>query len=153
MKEKFIRILSPISICVILMLDAAVIFLGYYCIQKLNGLLTAGKLIFLFVEIFTFIIAILSTKEVFSHGVIFHQEEFEITALDTDNIFRYEDISKIEIHKDIKASLTKNFNDRHSFIILTMNDEKTVTVDLGLTTKKTLDKVKKEISERAKINQ
>lgn len=153
MNEKFIRILSPINICVIFLLDASVIFLGYYCIQNLTEQITAGKIIFLFVEIFTLIIAILSTKEVFSHGVIFREEEFELTALDTNNIFRYENIVKLETHKYTKASLTKNFNDRHSLIIITMNDEKTVTLDLGLTTRKTLEKINKEISKRAEIKQ
>ena len=58
------------------------------------------------------------TKEVFSNGVLFKENEIEFIGLDDDNIFAYSDIEKIEFHKDEKASFKKNFNDRHSVLIL-----------------------------------
>ena len=45
-------------------------------------------------------------------------------------------------------SFVKNFIDRQSKVILTLKDERVVTVDVGLTTKNGLAAIEKEINER-----
>ena len=70
----------------------------------------------------------------------------EFTGIDENNLFGYEEIEEIETYHDTKASLTKNFVDRHALIIITKKDETVTTIDIGLTTKGTLKKIKKELS-------
>ena len=102
-------------------------------------------------EVFVLILAVLMIREVVRHGVKFKETEFEFTALDDNNIFAYADIEGIETQRDDKASLTKNFDDRHSIIILTIKGGKTVAVDIGLTGKKKLLQIKNEIEQRCSL--
>ena len=51
-------------------------------------------------------------------------------------MFNYDDVENIKIHKDTKASLKKNFNDRQSQVIITLKNGGVVTVDIGLTSMK-----------------
>ena len=145
MKEKFIRILSPITFAVIFALDIAVVGFGIFAVEKIIATQSAPVIIFALIEIFAIIIAVLVTKEILKNGVIFYEDEFEFTGIDDKNIFTYESISGIEIYHDTSASLTKNFVDRHALVIITANDDTVTTVDIGLTTKKTLKKIKKEL--------
>ena len=138
MKDKFLRILSPITLAVVAILDAAVIGYGIY----------ATIIIFALCDLAALIIAVLVTKEVLSNGVKFYSDEMEFTGLDKDSIFAYADIEKVETEKDTKPSFVKNFIDRQSKVILTLKDERVVTVDVGLTTKNGLAAIEKEINER-----
>ena len=63
-----------------------------------------------------------------------------------NNVFNYDDVENIKIHKDTKASLKKNFNDRQSQIIITLKNGGVVTVDIGLTSMKKLKKIENEIN-------
>ena len=145
MKQKFIRILSPITLAVIAVLDLAVIGFGVFAVQKLFSTQSAAVIFFAVIEIFAIIVGVLVTREVLKNGVIFYDDEFEFTGLDDKNIFSYESISEIETYQDTAASLSKNFVDRHALIIITANDGTVATVDIGLTTKNTLKKIKKEL--------
>lgn len=85
-----------------------------------------------------------------SNGVKFYGDEMEFTGLDNDSIFAYADIEKVETEKDTKPSFVKNFIDRQSKVILTLKDERVVTIDVGLTTKNGLAAIENEINERIK---
>lgn len=148
MKDKFLRILSPITLAVVAILDAAVIGYGIYEIKRLIAVQNTTIIIFALCDLAALIIAVLVTKEVLSNGVKFYSDEMEFTGLDKDSIFAYADIEKVETEKDTKPSFVKNFIDRQSKVILTLKDERVVTVDVGLTTKNGLAAIEKEINER-----
>ncbi|MCI9144720.1 MAG: hypothetical protein HFJ97_00005 [Eubacterium sp.] len=148
MKDKFLRILSPITLAVVAILDAAVIGYGIYAIKRLIAVQNTTIIIFALCDLAALIIAVLVTKEVLSNGVKFYSDEMEFTGLDKDSIFAYADIEKVETEKDTKPSFVKNFIDRQSKVILTLKDERVVTVDVGLTTKNGLAAIEKEINER-----
>lgn len=148
MKDKFLRILSPITLAVVAILDAAVIGYGVYAIKRLIAVQNTTIIIFALCDLAALIIAVLVTKEVLSNGVKFYSDEMEFTGLDKDSIFAYADIEKVETEKDTKPSFVKNFIDRQSKVILTLKDERVVTVDVGLTTKNGLAAIEKEINER-----
>lgn len=148
MKDKFLRILSPITLAVVAILDAAVIGYGIYAIKRLIAVQNTTIIIFALCDLAALIIAVLVTKEVLSNGVKFYSDEMEFTGLDKDSIFAYADIEKVETEKDTKPSFFKNFIDRQSKVILTLKDERVVTVDVGLTTKNGLAAIEKEINER-----
>lgn len=148
MKDKFLRILSPITLAVVAVLDAAVIGYGIYAIKRLIAVQNATVIIFTICDFAAIIIAALVTKEVLSNGVKFYSDEMEFTGLDNDSIFAYSDIEKVETEKDTKPSFVKNFIDRQSRVILTLKDERVVTIDIGLTTKNTLNKIEDEIKSR-----
>lgn len=151
MKEKFIRILSPITLAVIAVLDIAVIGYGIFAIKKLADAATANAIFFAVADLVAIVIAVLVTKQELTNGVKFYDDEFEFTAIDNDNVFAYEDIIRIETKKDTKASLVKNFIDRSSQIILTLKDERVITIDIGLTTKNCVNTIADEITARTGI--
>lgn len=150
MKDKFLRILSPITLAVVAILDAAVIGYGIYAIKRLIAVQNTTVIIFAVCDLAALIIAALVTKEVLSNGVKFYGDEMEFTGLDNDSIFAYADIEKVETEKDTKPSFVKNFIDRQSKVILTLKDERVVTIDVGLTTKNGLAAIENEINERIK---
>lgn len=152
MKDKFIRVLSPITLAVVAIFDIATAFYGVFAVKRVvevfKYVIIASKtsaFFFAAIEVFAIILAVLVTKEILSHGVQFYDDELEFTALDSDNIFAYDDIVRVETQKDDKVSLVKNFIDRQSKVILTLKDERVVTIYIGLTTKGTLKKVADEI--------
>ena len=114
MKDKFLRILSPITLAVVAILDAAVIGYGIYAIKRLIAVQNTTIIIFALCDLAALIIAVLVTKEVLSNGVKFYSDEMEFTGLDKDSIFAYADIEKVETEKDTKPSFVKNFIDRQS---------------------------------------
>lgn len=148
MNNKFMRILSPIQLAVVGILDIAVIGYLIFAIKRLIQNPRTTVIIFTAGVAVALIIAILVTKEVLSHGVKFLDDEMEFTGMDGENIFSYDNIASVETKKDDKASLVKNFVDRQSQIILTLEDGKVVTISIGLTTKSTLKKIGDEIRTR-----
>lgn len=148
MNNKFMRILSPIQLAVVGILDIAVIGYLFFAIKRLIQNPRTTVIIFTAGVAVALIIAILVTKEVLSHGVKFLDDEMEFTGIDGENIFSYDNIASVETKKDDKASLVKNFVDRQSQIILTLKDGKVVTISIGLTTKSTLKKIGDEIRTR-----
>lgn len=148
MKEKFLRILSPITLTVIAFLDLACICYAVFAIKKLMAFPSANAILFFACDIIAIIVAALVTKESFSNGIKFYDDELEFTMLDNNNIYAYSDIVSVETKKDTKASFTKNFIDRQSKLILTLKNEMVITIDIGLTTKGTLEKCREEIESR-----
>lgn len=148
MKKEFIRIVSPLSVFIALVLDGASIWLTAFVINNLISGKTDGMLIaFGVMVIFALIISFLFTKEIISNGIIFYDDRCEFNALDNDNVIYYKDIESIEKYKDTKASLKKNFSDRHSLIIFNLKNDMVHTVDIGLSTKRTLNKIITELNE------
>lgn len=150
MKNKFYRIISPVALLVTIVLDIAVIWFAIFAVRKLMVDINIYSSLFAIIEIFAIAVAFFVSKEIVTQGIVFKEDSMEFTALDDDNVFLYSNIKKVETQKDKKASLVKNFNDRQSRIILYFDDERTVTVDIGLTTSKTLKKIEKEINSRIK---
>lgn len=150
MKDKFIRVISPITLLVVGVLDIAVIGFAVFTVKKIIEFTTVFVIIFAIFEAFAIIVAVLVTKEVLIHGVVFRENELEFTALDENNIFTYSDIISVKAERFDKASLIKNFNDRHSNLIFTLSNDRIVTVDIGLTSKKTLNRIYDEIQLRIK---
>ncbi|MGN1122837.1 MAG: hypothetical protein ACI4RR_00720 [Eubacterium sp.] len=150
MKDKFIRVISPITLLVVIVLDIAVIGFAVFTVKKIIEFTTVFVIIFAVFEAFALIVAALVTKEILTQGVIFRENELEFTALDENNIFTYSDIISVKTEKFDKASLVKNFNDRHSNIEFTLTGDSIITVDIGLTSKKTLKKLYDEILTRIK---
>lgn len=147
-KDKFIRVLSPITAAVILLLDVSVVAYGIFAVKKVIELRSAAAIFFAAVEVAAIIIAVLVTRESLRNGVVFREDEFEFTGLDDNNIFDYNDIENVESYKDTTPSLVKNFIDRHSVLTLTLKEDKVVTIDIGLSRKYTLDLIHKEICQR-----
>ena len=148
MKNKFIRIISPISVAMALILDTAVIYYGYYSIEKLSKSTSTINIVFAIIEVCSVFLAIFYTREVLRHGIRFREEDFEITFLDENNEIRYEDIESLETFMDTKASLRKNFVDRYSKLIINLKDGSVITLELGLTTKRKLKRIEDEIKLR-----
>lgn len=148
MKEKFIRIISPIMLIVVLLLDCGAVCFSAIAVSKTIQQLSAVNIAFDFIMLVVIIVAVLVTKNTFTAGVKFSSDCMEFTAIDDDNMFSYSDIEKVKTKRDNKASLTKNFNDRHSYILLHLTKDRIATIDIGLTTKKTLCKIEKEINFR-----
>lgn len=146
MKKKFIRIISPITLTVIIALDFAIIAFAVFSIQKLIRLPEIYSIIFAVCELFAIVMSVLVTKDVINQGIKLRDDELEFTHLDTDNIFKYNEIVSVEAVKDKKASLVKNFNDRQSKIILHMTDDRAAEIVIGLTSDKTLKSVEEEIN-------
>ena len=151
MKNKFIRVISPLSLIVVLALDGAALFYAVVAIKKIIEFVSAISIFFAVCETFAIIIAVLTTREVTKHGVIFRDDNLEFTGIDDNNTFRYESITKVEAQKDEAASFVKNFLDRQAKIILTLQDENVVTIDIGIIPKSTLKKITDEICARSNL--
>ncbi|MBR4241986.1 MAG: hypothetical protein IKR97_07170 [Eubacterium sp.] len=145
MKNKFIRIVSPITLAIALALDFAVVYYIVFAFNKLEESLSAINIIFSIIALLSVILAFFYSRESIRHGVKFRENEFEITFLDDNNIIRYCDIEKLESFLDTKASLKKNFVDRYSKLIISLKDGNVLTLELGMTTKKKLKKIEDEI--------
>lgn len=150
MKEKFIRIISPATLLVVIALDLGVIGYGVFAIRNLAHLVNAKSIIFALCIIFAVVVAVLTTIETVKHGVIFRENELEFTGLDSDNIFEYDKIVNLACVKDEKASFVKNFIDRQSRLVFTMDNNEVTTIDIGITTKNKLNEIEKEIRSRMK---
>lgn len=148
MKDKFIRIISPVSTAIVAILDAAVLGYGIFAVVKIAQQITTMSVIFAVLEIFALVVAVLVSKEVLSNGVVFSDDEAEFTGVDDNNIIAYDSVKSIEAYKDTAASLTKNFDMRHALIMFTMKDKKVNTIDLGLVTNKTLNTILDEFRTR-----
>ena len=146
MKNKLYRIISPVTLLVVLALDTATVAYAVFAVKKLIQNVSVYSVLFAIIDIFAIVVAVFVSKYVVSQGMVFSDETFEFTALDENNVFNYDDVENIKIHKDTKASLKKNFNDRQSQVIITLKNGGVVTVDVGLTSMKKLKKIENEIN-------
>lgn len=148
MKKNFVRILSPMNIAVALLLDMATIVLTVIDIEALISEINIYNIIFAIVMLLAIIVSVLYTKQVLSNGIYFYDDCCEFNMLDDDNKINYADIVGVETYKDTSASLKKGFVERYSVLMLKLNDNTTFTVNLGLTTKKSLKKIKAEFEKK-----
>lgn len=148
MEEKFVRIISPFTLAIVIILDIGVIAYAVYAIKNLVLRINTLNIIFAVLIVFAFVVAILTTKETVKHGIIFRDENMEFTGMDKDSVFCFEDIDSVAYVKDEKPSFVKNFVDRQSRIVFTLKDKSVVTVDIGITTKNKLKEIEKEIELR-----
>ena len=108
--------------------------------------------IFAIIEIAAIVIAVLTTKETVKNGLLLRATDFEFTGMDKDNVYAYNQIKDITGYKDEAPSLVKNFIDRHAVLTLTLTDDTTVLLDLGLCQKRTLEAVQKALCERCGVD-
>lgn len=152
MKDKFIRILSPLTLAIVILLDLAVIGYGIFAIYRLSQVRTAATVIFALIEVAAIVIAVLTTRETVKNGLLLRANDFEFTGMDKDNVYAYDQIKDIAGYKDEAPSLVKNFIDRHAVLTLTLTDGSTVLMDLGLCKKRTLEQVQKALCKRCGVD-
>lgn len=148
MDKKFIRTVSPLTFFAVLFFDVCAAAMCVISVKKLlceSGFYTVG---FVIISIITACVAVVTTVQILKNGVRFDEEGAEFTGVDKNNVFLYSDIASISSHKDTATSLKKNTVDRYSSLIFEMKDGTVATVELGLTTKRTLAKIEKEIKKR-----
>ena len=150
MKDKFVMCLSPITAVVTLAMAVAVAVNAYFCGEKVVEGFDWKVGVYVLVEIVAAVIVVLMAKEVLKTGVRFTSDKVEFTGVDENNVFEYSHIVKVQTGRDTKASLKKNFVDRYSYIIIFLDDDSVVTIELGLTTKRTLKAIDDEFMARIK---
>ncbi len=74
MKKKFIRILSPITLIVIALLDIAVISFAVFSVKKIIEVQNLYSIFFAAIEILAIIVAVLVTKETIGNGIVFYED-------------------------------------------------------------------------------
>ena len=87
MKNKFYRIISPVTFLVVLVLDISVIAYAVFAVKKLLENLSVYSVIFAIIDLFAIVVGALVSKYVISQGIVFNETSFEFTALDENNIF------------------------------------------------------------------
>ncbi len=145
MKNKFYRVISPLTLIIVIVLDIAVLAYAVFAVKKLIENVSVYSVIFAIIDLFAIVVAVFVTKYVVSQGIVFGDDSFEFTTLDDNNVFKYGEIENIKISKDTKASFKKNFIDRQSQIIIEQKDGSTTTVGIGVTSMKKLKKIEQEI--------
>lgn len=148
MKEKYIRIISPATLIVVSILDIGVIGFTIFAIKQLVFRVNTISVLFALGIALAIPLAIMTTIETVKHRVIFRESELEFTGIDSDNIFEYDKIKNLACVKDEKASFVKNFMDRASRLVFTMESGEVITIDIGITTKGKLNEIEKEIRSR-----
>lgn len=148
MKDKFIRCVSPIEAIISFAVEASGIGFLVYAIKELKGRTDFYAVIFYIVTVFAIVLGFFMIKQAFSQGVIFYSDRLEFTDIDNANIFEYKKIKSVDSYKDTKVSFKKKVVERFSLIIIELDDGTSVTITLGYTTKRTLNKIVNEIKSR-----
>lgn len=148
MKDKFIRCVSPIEVIISFAVEASGIGFLVYAIKELKGRTDFYAVIFYIVTVFAIVLGFFMIKQAFSQGVIFYSDRLEFTDIDNANIFEYKKIKSVDSYKDTKVSFKKKVVERFSLIIIELDDGTSVTITLGYTTKRTLNKIVNEIKSR-----
>ena len=148
MKDKFIRCVSPIEVIISFVVEASGIGFLAYAIKELKGRTDFYAVIFYIVTVFAIVLGFFMIKQAFSQGVIFYSDRLEFTDIDNANIFEYKKIKSVDSYKDTKVSFKKKVVERFSLIIIELDDGTSVTITLGYTTKRTLNKIVNEIKSR-----
>ena len=146
--KKFINTVSIITAAVVTIYDIGTLWLTSSVIIKLAKEPSGKGYIFLIMLVFAVFIAIKITVEQIKTGIEFKENECEFNGLDSDNIFKYSEITKVTIEKDEKVSFIKNLSDKSGFINLEMNDGKIHVINLGTISRKKLIMIKKQIEMR-----
>lgn len=148
MKDKFIRCVSPIEVIISFVVEASGIGFLVYAIKELKGRTDFYAAVFYIVTVFAIVLGFFMIKQAFSQGVIFYSDRLEFTDIDNANIFQYKKIKSVDSYKDTKVSFKKKVVERFSLIIIELDDGTSVTITLGYTTKRTLNKIVNEIKSR-----
>lgn len=148
MKDKFIRCVSPIEVIISFVVEASGIGFLVYAIKELKGRTDFYAAVFYIVTVFAIVLGFFMIKQAFSQGVIFYSDNLEFTDIDNANIFEYKNIKSVDSYKDTKVSFKKKVVERFSLIIIELDDGTSVTITLGYTTKRTLNKIVNEIKNR-----
>ena len=148
MKDKFIRCVSPIEVIISFAVEASGIGFLVYAIKELKGRTDFYAAVFYMVTVFAIVLGFFMIKQAFSQGVIFYSDRLEFTDIDNANIFEYKKIKSVDSYKDTKVSFKKKVVERFSLIIIELDDGTSVTITLGYTTKRTLNKIVNEIKSR-----
>lgn len=148
MKDKFIRCVSPIEVIISFAVEASGIGFLVYAIKELKGRTDFYAAVFYIVTVFAIVLGFFMIKQAFSQGVIFYSDNLEFTDIDNANIFEYKKIKSVDSYKDTKVSFKKKVVERFSLIIIELDDGSSVTITLGYTTKRTLNKIVNEIKSR-----
>lgn len=148
MKDKFIRCVSPIEVIISFAVEASGIGFLVYAIKELRGRTDFYAAVFYIVTVFAIVLGFFMIKQAFSQGVIFYSDRLEFTDIDNANIFEYKKIKSVDSYKDTKVSFKKKVVERFSLIIIELDDGTSVTITLGYTTKRTLNKIVNEIKSR-----
>lgn len=148
MKDKFIRCVSPIEVIISFAVEASGIGFLVYAIKELKGRTDFYTAVFYIVTVFAIVLGFFMIKQAFSQGVIFYSDNLEFTDIDNANVFEYKKIKSVDSYKDTKVSFKKKVVERFSLIIIELDDGTSVTITLGYTTKRTLNKIVNEIKSR-----
>lgn len=148
MKDKFIRCVSPIEVIISFVVEASGIGFLVYAIKELKGRTDFYAAVFYIVTVFAIVLGFFMIKQALSQGVIFYSDRLEFTDIDNANIFEYKNIKSVDSYKDTKVSFKKKVVERFSLIIIELDDGTSVTITLGYTTKRTLNKIVNEIKSR-----
>lgn len=148
MKYKFIRCVSPIEVIISFVVEASGIGFLVYAIKELKGRTDFYAAVFYIVTVFAIVLGFFMIKQAFSQGVIFYSDRLEFTDIDNANVFEYKKIKSVDSYKDTKVSFKKKVVERFSLIIIELDDGTSVTITLGYTTKRTLNKIVNEIKSR-----
>lgn len=148
MKDKFIRCVSPIEVIISFAVEASGIGFLAYAIKELKGRTDFYAVIFYIVTVFAIVLGFFMIKQALSQGVIFYSDRLEFTDIDNANVFEYKKIKSVDSYKDTKVSFKKKVVERFSLIIIELDDGTSVTITLGYTTKRTLNKIVNEIKSR-----
>lgn len=148
MKDKFIRCVSPIEVIISFAVEASGIGFLVYAIKELRGRTDFYAAVFYIVTVFAIVLGFFMIKQAFSQGVIFYSDNLEFTDIDNANVFEYKKIKSVDSYKDTKVSFKKKVVERFSLIIIELDDGTSVTITLGYTTKRTLNKIVNEIKSR-----
>lgn len=148
MKDKFIRCVSPIEVIISFVVEASGIGFLVYAIKELKGRTDFYAAFFYIVTVFAIVLGFFMIKQALSQGVIFYSDNLEFTDIDNANIFEYKKIKSVDSYKDTKVSFKKKVVERFSLIIIELDDGTSVTITLGYTTKRTLNKIVNEIKSR-----
>lgn len=148
MKDKFIRCVSPIEVIISFVVEASGIGFLVYAIKELKGRTDFYAAVFYIVTVFAIVLGFFMIKQALSQGVIFYSDNLEFTDIDNANIFEYKNIKSVDSYKDTKVSFKKKVVERFSLIIIELDDGTSVTITLGYTTKRTLNKIVNEIKSR-----
>lgn len=148
MKDKFIRCVSPIEVIISFAVEASGIGFLIYAIKELKGRTDFYSAVFYIVTVFAIVLGFFMIKQTVSQGVIFYSDRLEFTDIDNANVFEYKKIKSVDSYKDTKVSFKKKVVERFSLIIIELDDGTSVTITLGYTTKRTLNKIVNEIKSR-----
>lgn len=148
MKDKFIRCVSPIEVIISFVVEASGIGFLVYAIKELKGRTDFYAAVFYVVTVFAIVLGFFMIKQALSQGVIFYSDNLEFTDIDNANVFEYKKIKSVDSYKDTKVSFKKKVVERFSLIIIELDDGSSVTITLGYTTKRTLNKIVNEIKSR-----